>query len=353
MKKKKVLFALGGTGGHIFPAAALAEELLENGVECVFAGEGLHRNKYFRLLEFCGHEVAAAPLFSWQFPLRFIKGLYQGVRLLHREKADLVIGFGSYYSFSLLAAALLGRTRIVLFEPNAFPGKVHRFFSPYAERHFIALPGAACGRGSFVLIDPPMRPSFKRPLSSQEARNLLGLNTEMATLLVFGGSQGASFINGIMKQALPPSPPFQIYHIAGNDREKENLQTFYEKKNILAKVTSFETRMHLAWRAADLAITRGGASTLQEAIFMEVPLFIIPLTCAAENHQTANAKAFTSLFPHSRVFYEKEVSPQQLQEALTRFFFFMSHKREERKEAYCYFKASRNKPLSQAILELL
>jgi UDP-N-acetylglucosamine--N-acetylmuramyl-(pentapeptide) pyrophosphoryl-undecaprenol N-acetylglucosamine transferase len=135
MPKPKILIATGGTGGHIFPAQALAFELQEKNYELLFAGGGLDTNRYFNRTRFPYKQVASSSPFKgnpFRSLYRIWKGLRQSLKIIDQFKPSMVIGFGSFYTFPVLLAARLRKIPIVLFEPNAIPGKVNRLFSKWA-----------------------------------------------------------------------------------------------------------------------------------------------------------------------------------------------------------------------------
>ena len=133
----KLLIAAGGTGGHLYPAQALASELLQKSSDLalLFAGAGLSTNRYFHKEHFAFEDVASGTPFRgniFKAVFRIFRGVKRSLRLIDAFKPTLVVGFGSYHSFPLLVAAVLKRIPIVLFESNAAPGKVNRLFSRWA-----------------------------------------------------------------------------------------------------------------------------------------------------------------------------------------------------------------------------
>lgn len=299
---KKILFAAGGTGGHLFPAQALAKALKEkdSAVETLFAGAYLSTNAYFNREEFPFYEIQSTTPFRkgarrlFGIGATLIKGIYQSARLLLDQRPAMVIGFGSYHSFPILCAAVLTRTPLVLFESNAVPGRVIRFFSRFAR--FTALYFPICkqhlkGKSYEVEI-----PSFavKEPKEAQQARQQLGLAPDCLTLLSLGGSQGAQSMNqallDVVSSLSQKGVEFQLIHLTGSEEMAKQMQTLCDRLKVNAHIKKFSSDMHSVWSAADIAICRSGAATLSEIIHYRVPAVLIPYPHAADQHQLKNAQ---------------------------------------------------------------
>ncbi|MES2122125.1 MAG: UDP-N-acetylglucosamine--N-acetylmuramyl-(pentapeptide) pyrophosphoryl-undecaprenol N-acetylglucosamine transferase [Chlamydiota bacterium] len=203
----KVLFAAGGTGGHLFPAQALAEKL--TGVDVLFSGAKLSTNSYFDRNKFTYRDIDSTTPFRGNFMQKIqsvvilLRGIWQSLRLLSNERPDLVVGFGSFHSFPLLCAAALKRVPLVLFESNAVPGKVIRLFSRFALYTAVYFPESERYlKGKVHAVEIPSLKS-RTSLNAQEARRQLGLDPDCFTLLVFGGSQGAKALNALILNLLP------------------------------------------------------------------------------------------------------------------------------------------------------
>lgn len=298
---KRILIAAGGSGGHLYPAMGTAVKLLESQpeLEVLFAAGGLASNPFFDREAFAWQSISAAPLVKlapWKFinNCRIIaKGILQSRKLLSSFKPDLVIGFGSYHTFPVLSAARLQKYPIVLHEQNSKPGKVIRLFSKYALMTGIYFPSASRSlKGKSMLLNMPLRDGFSRKTCcKEEACSYFGINSKKLTLLVFGGSQGAQYINQEVTKLLIKvgSSNIQVLHLAGNDSEARMVTDLYAKSDLKAVVKPLEKRMDYAWRAADLAIVRAGAGTIAEQIEFEVPAIFIPYPHAADGHQECNA----------------------------------------------------------------
>jgi UDP-N-acetylglucosamine--N-acetylmuramyl-(pentapeptide) pyrophosphoryl-undecaprenol N-acetylglucosamine transferase len=324
---RKIIFAAGGTGGHLFPAQGLAEQLRDKEVELLFAGAKLSENAYFDKTRFAHRDIASMTPFGKNIfhalkSLWFLfKGIRQSLALLSEKKPDLIIGFGSFHSFPILCAAVIKKVPLVLFESNSIPGKVIKFFSKKAivtatyfeeTKHYL--------KGKTALVDIPLRsPGLRQIIPLPQARHLLGLEADLPTLLVFGGSQGARQINAHIYDSLPQLKGFQLIHFTGNEEMAHHIHLRCSALQIPCYVKAFEPQMHIAWNAADLAITRSGAMTLSEILYYAVPALLIPYPFAADKHQSKNAE-FLEKIGGGICIEEKDISPQLLVEAVLRLY---------------------------------
>ncbi len=293
-----MLIAAAGTGGHLFPAQALAQELQALGYEVRFAGHGLSSNRYFNKEEFVYEDVSSATPYKKNLLkalFEISKGLKKSLKIVRGFKPDLVVGFGSFHSFPVLLATLFFRVPIVLFEANSIPGKVNRFFSRFAELSAVHFPEA--GQRLFGKMKEVAMPIWKGGRSTQEkAREYFSLDPKKDTLLVFGGSQGALSINKLLWEAAPHfAEDFQVMHFTGDKKALEEIRCRYEELKIFACVKEFEPRMDLAWQAATMAVCRSGAATLAEMIEYEVPAVLLPYPHAADDHQRKNAECMEKM----------------------------------------------------------
>jgi len=297
MNEKKVLFAVGGTGGHLYPAQALARDLKESdsSVEILFAGGKLGSNPYFHKLQFPFRDITSATPFRgglFRSFFRIARGLIQSLKLVREFSPDLVVGFGSFYSFPLLLAARIQRTPYLLVESNALPGKVNRLFSAKARLSALQFEIASKrlkGPASVAKIPHWSQQFADGYLTPEEARKSFGLDPNCLTLLIFGGSQGARAINEAIQSVALPSP-IQVIHLCGADQDDRALSEKWKARGIASCVKPFENNMHLAWRAADLTICRAGAGTCAEVLESKTPALMIPWPGASEGHQRENAR---------------------------------------------------------------
>lgn len=316
--KPKVLLAVGGTGGHLFPAQALARDLEET--QILFAGSGLSKNQYFDKNLFRFKEIQSGSFLTSNLKknvkglFSLLKGIKQSFQLLKDYQPDLVVGFGSYHMAPLLLAARLKKVPFILFASDTIPGKVIRFFSKKAVFSAIQFEEAnKMLKGKTVVVKIPFwsRESGNIALSKEAALDYYSLDRHLLTILIFGGSQGAQAINQIATEIFLKTP-FQILHFVGHEKNREQISESYRKRGIKACVKSFEDKMHYAWRAADVAICRAGAATLAELLFYEVPAILIPYPYAADDHQKSNALVFETKIGGTKTLLESELSPAKL-----------------------------------------
>ena len=320
MNHKRILIATGGTGGHLFPAKGLGEQLREGGgVEIAFAGSKLTTSPHFHSADFSLHNIDAAPLRmnpkgAIHFSYRFSKGFFQSVRLLRQYSPHLVIGFGSFYTLPQLIAAKLYKVPIFLHEANAIPGKVNRLLSPYATVTALHIPSAKQFlKGACIEAGMPLRSGYRKNAVDKEASlRHFGLSSQKPILLVLGGSQGAETINDLVVGAFKRSAlkdHYQLIHCVGNQKSADRIGCTYDKLGVKAYVTPFESRMDYALRAADVSISRAGASTIAELVEFEVPGLVIPFPKSMEDHQTANGLYYQEVVRGGACMQEEGLAP--------------------------------------------
>lgn len=299
----KIAIAGGGTGGHLFPALAVGEVLLERGHEVlIFISEkevdalAIQGRTEFRFEKL--PSVGMPKLFSpamLTFVFRFNASLAPCRRIFAEFRPDAVLGMGGFTSTPPILAGKLRGVRTFVHESNAIPGKANRLNARLADtvllgfeeckRHF---PRARC-----EVTGTPIRRSLSRPLPRGGARAFFGLEPDKPTLLVMGGSQGAHGINEALRVAALGGglAGLQVIHLAGAG-DGPALEEAYRQAGVSAHVAPFCHRMEAAYSAADLAVSRSGAASLSEISHFRLPSVLIPYPFAAENHQQFNAEIF-------------------------------------------------------------
>jgi UDP-N-acetylglucosamine--N-acetylmuramyl-(pentapeptide) pyrophosphoryl-undecaprenol N-acetylglucosamine transferase len=300
----RVLFAGGGTGGHLYPAAAIAGQLcdLAPGSQVLFAGSD--RPLEQRILADCGYEHRALPTAPWRgirgalgFALGQARGLLAARRLVAEFQPQVVVGLGGFPSVGPALAARLAGVPLVLFEPNASPGKANVLLGRLAREAYVHFPQTrlSCAR---VSSGTPLdgRALASPSLTQSEARRLLGLQTEGPVVLVMGGSQGSRAINTWMERSLAEigteGRDVTFLHLAGNEEQAEVLRAAYAGAGVSHRVLGYLAGIGVAYRAADLGFVRGGGATLAELSAAGLPACVVPLPSSAGDHQRHNARAF-------------------------------------------------------------
>lgn len=323
--KKKILIAAAGTAGHLHPAQALADELLESGkYEVFFVGEKLSKNPFFAkekypFLDVSSPKFSKNPLFLVKALMGYGKGLLQTRKLIKKENISSAVGFGSYHTFSALLACLLFKIPYILFESNAVLGKVNALFAKKAKILAYQLFPLRGKNLKKVLL-----PIAKEKLQLvPKAKTFYKLEEDVFTLLVFGGSQGALSVNDLFLESLgglkEKLPKFQVIHLVGQKANLEEVEKIYQKNEIKAFVTSFENEMNRAYSAADVIICRAGANSIFEQLHFQKPAIFIPYPFLKDKHQVHNAKFVCTQFQAGALFHQKELNPINFPEKVSLF----------------------------------
>lgn len=294
-----IVIAAGGTGGHLYPAVALAREFLRRDPSTNILFVGTARGVESKVLAHEGFELAlitAKPVMGKglldvvQGVLSVPIGIRQSLDILKRRQADLVIGVGGYTSPTMLvAAAMKGIARVIL-EPNAHPGLANTIVAPFAQRIFLAFESAGTSFDSrkVRVVGTPIRQEFLVQPPDDASTKKDGPH-----VLIFGGSQGARAINSAVLEGLPllrqRLSGLTITHQTG-EGDVERVSEAYRTVGIQAKVVPFLYDMPAALRTADLVVARAGAMTIAELTACGKAAILIPLPTAIYDHQMKNAR---------------------------------------------------------------
>lgn len=303
----RVAFAGGGSGGHLYPALAVARALehLAPGVETLFLGSDRPLER--KILAPSGYPHRALPSAPWRgirhprAALRFAWSQARGVlaarALLADFEPDVVLGLGGFASVPGALAAWLRGTPLALFEPNAEAGLANRVLAPLAREAYLHFPDTTL-RCRGVLTGAPVGERALAPYDRRSARARLGLPQEGRVLLVMGGSQGARGINAWIERSLAAGAApagVAFLHLAGNEEAAAGLRAAYAAAGVPHVVLPFLADIALAYAAADAAVVRAGAATLAELSARGLPGVAVPLAGLAGGHQVRNACAWEAL----------------------------------------------------------
>ena len=299
---QRLLVACSGTGGHFYPGFALAREMKKRGWEPLFLVRTGDPAK--SVLDKAGLPWAEIPLSGlprgknplklFSFGLQVLKALKHTSWLFTDFKPDAVIGFGGYVSFPALYCAKKFKVPSIIHESNAVMGLANRWSAKYATIVALGLtdPAKNTPKGT-VTPGTPVRSEFAEETDPKTARVELGLKPDLTTVTMFGGSQGAKKLNmAAAESALKLTrirQDIQFLHITGR-RDYAEMKNIYGSETPNIVVMEYCDRMNLALRAADLAVTRAGASTIAELIALRKPAILIPFPYATNAHQDANAE---------------------------------------------------------------
>lgn len=296
----KVIFAAGGTGGHIYPAIAIADELVKmnSKIEIKFIGaKGRIEEK---IIPQNGYQLETIDVSGFKRSLnlknilsayKLLKALKESKKILKSFVPQLVYGTGGFVSGPVLKAAQSMNIINVIEEGNFYPGVTVRLLSPKADKvilNFIGTKKFLKRSDNTIVMSYPVRQNLKR-YSRTEAVEFFGLNSERKILFAFGGSQGAGSINSALLNCfknLADSGIQIIWQTGEKDYEKVNL-TVSGNNNI--KALKFIDKIDRAYSACDLVICRAGISTIMELAEFGLASILVPYPRASENHQEKNA----------------------------------------------------------------
>ena len=289
----KVAIVSGPTGGHFFPALSIGDTLVERGIGVKFFVP--KREFITGWLEKRGYEFSVIPVVKISkrevfFPFKLLFAILRCLLFLNRENYTAVVGTGSYTTFPFLLASLILRKKIYLHEQNYIPGKITRFFSPFSYRTFLTFPYKNnLPKRKVIISGFPILKEFKEYISRDEILKKLSLEKDRKNIIVFGGSQSASFLNRLIVNNLNyfKENNFQVIIISG--REKEKIEKIFLEKEIKGCVFDFYYNMNELYSIADTVISRAGAGTISEINYWQIPSILIPYPYAG-GHQFFNAE---------------------------------------------------------------
>jgi len=300
MSSPRVLIAAGGTGGHVFPALAVAQELDRCGwhAEWVGTDRGLEARVIptagftLHILRFTG--LRGKGLAAWlTLPLRLMRALLDARDIVKRVRPSVVVAFGGYVTFPVGLAARWLRIPLCIHEQNAVMGSANRWLSKIAQAVMVSFPGTRHAPLGAALVGNPVRAAIEQ-VEAPQAR--YAARTGAIRILVMGGSLGASVMNQQLPLAFQVAAErgarLEVWHQTGT-RDLAAVQANYQQLGIDARCTAFIDEVPAAYAWADLLICRAGASTVSEVALAGVAALFIPLPHAIDDHQSANARTLS------------------------------------------------------------
>jgi UDP-N-acetylglucosamine--N-acetylmuramyl-(pentapeptide) pyrophosphoryl-undecaprenol N-acetylglucosamine transferase len=322
----RVAICCGGTGGHLFPGLAVADQLGRRGCEVMLLISPKEVDQK-AVRGVSGMQVVSLPAVGLKrrgeiaFARGFVRSYRAAAKLFKSCPPQAALAMGGFTSAPPILAAKRGGAWTFLHESNTIPGRANRWLSWVVHRAFVGFPTAA-GRlhnRSLTVTGTPVRACFQTR-EAAACRVALGLDPARPVLLVMGGSQGAGAINELVLQSLAPLasrlPEAQFFHLTGSGPLTEKLIQGYAALKLKAVVHPFFADMHLALGASTAAVCRSGASSLAELAAMRVPAVLIPYPTASDNHQFHNARAFEAT-GSARLLEQKTATPELLVQMLS------------------------------------
>lgn len=302
MKTLKVIIAGGGTGGHIFPALAIAEALKEKYPQVKLLFVGAEGKMEMERVPKAGYEIVALPIVgmhrkaiwkNWSLPFKLLKSKRMAAKILNDFQPDIAIGVGGFASFPILKEAQNKNIPTLIQEQNSYAGKTNKILGRKAKAICVAYDGmgAFFPKERIVKTGNPIRKQIKAfSLSQKACLDAFRLDPEKKTIVVIGGSLGAVSINKAVALKVKDwqEKGYQLIWQTGKNYEvAEALKTL---KGVV--VQSFFDDIEMAYGASTVIISRAGALACAELALVGKPVVFVPYPYAAENHQYSNAKAF-------------------------------------------------------------
>ncbi len=292
-KPLRVVLAGGGTAGHVNPLLATASELKRRGVHVSAVGtaEGLEAD----LVPAAGIELDTIERVPFprrpngammRFPGKFRAALSHAGEILHTRQADVVVGFGGFVSTPMYQAAKRRGVPVVIHEQNAKQGLANRYGARFAQAVALTFPSTSlvAKKGQTLTIGLPLRPAIAELAAARlngeaaeraRAAQLLGLDPDMVTLVVTGGSLGALHLNEVLEQCLPLLHDVQVLHLTGRGKDGPIRAAAASMPHY--HVLDYLSAMENAYAVADLVLCRSGAGTVAELSALGIPAFFVPL----------------------------------------------------------------------------
>lgn len=313
---KRIVIMAGGTGGHVFPALAVAQLLIDKGWQVSWLGtqKGLEG----RVVPENGIDIdwltvagvrGKGVLSKATAVFMLLRACGQAARILRKRKPDVVLGMGGFVAGpGGLMAKLLG-IPLVIHEQNRVPGTTNRLLAKIANQVLEAFPNSFPKKVGAQCTGNPLRKAFLEQIAKERPEK------STINLLIFGGSQGAKILNEVGPDAVAQIADIQVIHQTGAAM-LEQVKGRYRDLNVKAHVTAFIEDMVAAYQWADIVVCRSGAMTVSEIAAIGVPAIFIPLPNAIDDHQVANARYLTDASA-SLLLLQKDLTPMTLAEKIT------------------------------------
>ncbi len=312
--KKTIILAAGGTGGHLSPALALANELAQENYQIILIVDERCSNylkaKYpFQILCFDVANFSLKPLKLFLFVTNVVKNISKILKCIYCNKVKIIITFGGYTALAANMSAIIGARKLILHEQNSVVGRLNKLFAFYATKIFSNFPNPV------GLEKYQNKTSHTGFLSENFNNNKAKIINKKFTILILGGSQGATFLANLSKD---------LFFLLDEDirknikviqqvkaEQKADLAAKYAELNISCELSEYFYNIGEKYQEADLAISRAGASTIAELVYFTIPAIYIPYPHAMNDHQFYNAKFLADRFS-SFLYREDHIDYEQM-----------------------------------------
>jgi len=323
----KIAIACGGTGGHLFPGLAVAEELRQRGHDTLL----LISPKQIDAIALRGakeQQSHALPGIGWPgifspriftFGLSLLSSWRECYQVYRDFQPTAVVGMGGFTSAIPLLLGWRLHLPTLIHESNAIPGRVTRMIAPWVGKTLLGFDSCAnyLRRAHCVVTGTPVRRGLER-INRAVAAEKFGLNPALPIVLIMGGSQGAHGINELILKTLPmwhaQRDEVQFIHLTGQ-ADANIAEINYRRQRLVAVVQAFSTEMEHFYSLADVVISRSGAASLTELSHYGLPAILIPYPSAADDHQSYNARIFERAGA-ARILVENKVTPELLHQMI-------------------------------------
>jgi len=326
----RIVVMAGGTGGHVFPALAVADELRARGVEVSWLGT--RRGLEAELVPNAGFPIDYIQVAGLRgkglmslltAPVKLLSALYQGLQIMRRRNPAAVLGMGGYVTGPGGLAAWLSRRPLLIHEQNARVGLTNRLLAPLAKRVMEAFPNTFKLSARALHTGNPLRKAFveNAAVANGELNSRSRTINKPLRLLVVGGSQGAAYLNSVVPAALATMKADdrpEVWHQTGK-QNFDGTQAAYTAADLMTdntKLVAFIDDMAAAYAWADVVLCRAGAMTIAELTAAAVPSILVPFPYAVDDHQTANANYLTEQ-QAAILIQQPQLTEENLRQSLT------------------------------------
>ena len=295
----RVLISGGGTGGHVYPAIAIANAIKDKDPSAEILFVGAQGKLEMEKVPAAGYPIKGLWISGFQrklslrnlsFPFKLASSLYKARKIIKEFQPDVAVGVGGYASGPILQIACMMKIPTLIQEQNSYPGITNKLLAKDAQKIYVAYDGMDRFFPSekLVLSGNPIRKDIAQAQNKAKALGEFGLNADKPTLLIVGGSQGARSINKAVEAGLQRllEAGIQVIWQTG-----KGYQSAHDKNTPGCNRSEFIRNMAAAYACADVVLARSGASTVSELAVVGKPAVFVPFPFAAEDHQTSNAKA--------------------------------------------------------------